>query len=197
MKTLLLAILSIFLAFGAAAQDGYRVGAGDTLQIEVLEDPQLNRAVLVTPGGTISFPFAGQLRASGRTTEQIAAAITDAIASNFATRPNVFVAVSGIAGPRAQAAPRTIDVYILGEVNAPGRQEFERGTTLLQALAQSGGFTRFAATKRIQLRRLNRETGQSQKALLNYRALADGAEFRDFPLADGDVIVVPERRLFE
>jgi polysaccharide export outer membrane protein len=68
----------------------------------------------------------------------------------------------------------------------------------LQALAQSGGLTRFAATKRIQLRRTDPRTGQQQISNINYRALSDGAVMvRDFVLQDGDVILVPERRLFE
>jgi polysaccharide export outer membrane protein len=199
MKTLLLTLIAIFVAGIAAAQDSYRVRAGDSLAIEVLEDPQLNRQVLVTPGGTISFPFAGTLTAAGRSTEQIAASIASAIGPNFATTPNVFVSVQSVAPPAAAttATAATIDVFILGEVNNPGTVAIERGTTFLQALAQSGGFTRFAATKRIQLRRYDPATGESTAAVFNFRNLADGGAFRDFPLADGDIILVPERRLFE
>jgi polysaccharide export outer membrane protein len=198
MKTLLLTLLAIVLASAVSAQSDYRVKAGDTLSIEVLEDPQLNRQVLVTPGGTISFPFAGTLTAAGQSTEQISAAIANAIAPNFATSPNVFVSVQSVA-PQVVTpgtAP-TIDIYILGQVNNPGTVAVERGTTFLQALAQSGGFTPFAATKRIQLRRYDPQTGQSTASVFNFRNLADGGAFRDFPLADGDIILVPERRLFE
>ncbi len=72
------------------------------------------------------------------------------------------------------------------------------GTTILQALSQSGGFTNFAATRRIQLRRTDRQTGRQSVVVINYKAIAAGAVVtNDFALADGDVIVVPERRLFE
>jgi polysaccharide export outer membrane protein len=198
MKTFLLTLITIVLASVAWAQDGYRVKAGDTLAIEVLEDPQLNRQVLVTPGGSISFPFAGTVSAAGRSTDQIASAIAGAIAPNFATTPNVFVSVQSVAPPTVgTATAATIDIYILGQVNNPGTVAVERGTTFLQALAQSGGFTPFAATKRIQLRRYDPQTGQSSASVFNFRNLADGGTFRDFPLADGDIILVPERRLFE
>jgi polysaccharide export outer membrane protein len=199
MKTFVLTLIAVIFATVAVAQDGYRVRPGDTLAIEVLEDPQLNRSVLVTPGGTISFPFAGTVSATGRTTDQIASAIAGAIAPNFATSPNVFVSVQSVAPSTGgtTSAAATINIYILGEVNTPGTREIERGTTFLQALAQSGGFTRFAATKRIQLRRYNPQTGQSTAAVFNFRALSQGEPFRDFPLADGDIILVPERRLFE
>ncbi len=78
--------------------------------------------------------------------------------------------------------------------------QFKRGDMaqhVEQALAESGGLTRFAADKRIQLRRTDPRSGQQSITPINYRALADGAVMNDFPLADGDVILVPERRLFE
>jgi polysaccharide export outer membrane protein len=94
---------------------------------------------------------------------------------------------------------RTIDVYIMGEVNnGGGLLEVERGTTVLQALALSGGFTRFAATKRIQLRRTDPQSGQQTVYNIDYRAIEQGASnIGSSVLADGDVIIVPERRLFE
>jgi polysaccharide export outer membrane protein len=87
---------------------------------------------------------------------------------------------------------------MLGEVGAPGQKRIERGTTVLQALATAGGFTRFAATKRILLRRSNPSTGEQTVSRINYNAIANGASVgSDIVLADGDVIIVPERRLFE
>ena len=53
-----LALLASF-ATQAMAQDGYRLRSGDTLRVEVLEDPTLNRAVLVAPDGRIALPLAG------------------------------------------------------------------------------------------------------------------------------------------
>ena len=62
MKKFLIALIATVFATGAFAQSGYQIRTGDTLQIEVLEDPSLNRSVLVLPDGTISFPFAGSVR---------------------------------------------------------------------------------------------------------------------------------------
>lgn len=199
---LVLALMA--LALPAAAQDDYRIRAGDTLQIEVLEDPSLNRATLVLPDGRISFPFAGTLQASGRTIAEVESALTQGIASNFAAQPNVFVSVTpgerrpaGGGGSVAQAVPKTIDIFFVGEVNAPGQKAVPPGTTILQALALSGGFSKFAATKRVQLRRTD-AGGVSRVYRINYAALADGGRLsQDIVLIDGDVILVPERKLFE
>ena len=148
-RTLLLSFLMVFgLAGSLLAQGNYTVRSGDQISIEVLEDPSLNRTALVLPDGRFSFPFAGSIQANGRTTAQIARAITSGIESNFANTPTVFVSVANLAvDNEALAVPDGIDVYLIGEVSSPGIKQVERGTTLLQFLAASGGFTRFAATK--------------------------------------------------
>lgn len=196
-------LLAAFLfAAPASAQENYRIQPGDILNIEVLEDPQLNRQVLVLPDGRFSFPFAGTVLAGGRTLGQVERAVTTGIAANFAIPPNVFVAVQrrpqeadGLRDSDTLLEP--IDIYFMGEVSNPGRRTVAEGTTLLQALAQSGGFTRFAAQKRIQLRRTDPVTGAQSLYRINYKALADGAEAQNIRLQDGDVILAPERRLFE
>lgn len=201
MKTLVLAIIACVAATVAFAQSQYNIRSGDTLAVEVLEDPSLNRSLLVLPNGTITFPFAGSVQAGGQSPDAVAGAIASRISSNFASEPTVFVTVQSLR-PRVEAqAPQigpTIDVYMLGEIGAPGLKRIERGTTVLQALATSGGFTRFAATKRILLRRSNTSTGEQTVSRINYKAIASGASVgSDIVLADGDVIIVPERRLFE
>lgn len=198
MKKFLVAVASMMFATAAVAQSGYQIQPGDTLQVEVLEDPSLNRSVLVLPDGTISFPFAGSVRASGLSAGEVGNAITSGISSNFASQPNVFVTVQELRPRSAATGPARIDVYMIGQIGAPGEKKLARGTTVIQALAESGGFTKFAATKRILLRRTDPRTGQQSVSRINYKAIADGAAVgSDIVLRDGDVIIVPERRLFE
>ena len=194
MKPIILALIALLIAPMAVAQS-YRIKAGDTLEINVLEDPTLNRSTLVLPDGTISLPLAGTVRASGLTVPQLQENLASRLEGNFAARPNVFVSVAALAEP---GEPATINVYVVGEVASPGLHEMRRGVNMLQAIAVAGGPTRFAATKRIQIRRLNRRTGQESIGTFNYRAVQNGASLDGLqPLQNGDVIVIPERRLFE
>lgn len=190
--------IALLLGSAAVAQDAYAIKPGDRLRIEVLEDPTLNREVLVLPDGSVSFPFAGSVPVGGRTVGSVTSSITSGIQSNFATPPNVFVTVLSTAEPVVTATgPARIDVYVLGEVEDPGVQRVSRNTTLLQFLAQTGGFTRFAATQRIQVRRMT-TSGQEQVFTVDYKAMANGAATQNnIVLRDGDVVLVPERRLFE
>lgn len=202
MKTLI-ALLAGFLFSGAPAlaQDGYRIHPGDLLQIEVLEDPGMNRAALVAPDGRITMPLAGAIKVAGQSVEAVQTEIATRLAGNFAAPPNVYVSLQQLAAPRAggaaKAAP-TLDIYVMGQVGSPGKIAVAPGTTMLQIIAQMGGFSDFAATKRIQLRRVDKKTGTEKTYSFNYKALENGqSAAAATPLADGDVIIVPTRRLFE
>ncbi len=198
-RIILGALLAATLATGAFAQSSYQIRSGDSLQIEVLEDPALNRSVLVLPDGSINFPLVGTIPAAGRTIDAVKADLAAALAGNFASTPNVFVGVGTLAEPRAAgvAGPaRTISVYAMGEVTAPGKADVAPGTTVLQFLAQAGGFTRFAAQKRVQLRRIGKG-GVEQVYLFNYDGTGTSGIAGSTRLQSGDVIVVPQRKLFE
>lgn len=192
------ALIALVFAGAASAQGSYRITPGDVLQVEVLEDPSLSRSTLVLPDGSVAFPLAGTLRAAGRSIDDFRAALTQALSPNFAAEPTVFVSIAQLAMPSAEVIDaNTIDVYALGEFNNPGRFEIEPGTSLLQFLAASGGLTRFAATKRIQLRRQS-SVGQETVYRFNYHAVEQGGRITGkLTLQPGDVIVAPERRLFE
>jgi polysaccharide export outer membrane protein len=195
MRHALIAALAFVLAapMALAQAAGYRIQPGDTLTVTVLEDETLNRQILVLPDGRISVPLAGNIRASGQTVEAVERVIADRLASNFAVRPNVFLSVVEI-NEEAELFP----IFVLGRVGDPGEKEVEIGTTLLQAVALAGGLDPFAATKRIQLRRRDAKTGQEQLFVFNYKAVERGAAIQSMiTLREGDVILVPERRLFE
>lgn len=204
----LAALMVVVLAFAAnpvAAQDaGYKLRPGDVLQVEVVEDPSLNRSTLVLPNGSITFPQAGTLRAAGRTPDQLRAALTQALAPNFAAAPTVYVSVGSIAsaaaptGGGAPAPEKTINVYVMGEVGTPGLKKVNPDTNLLQLLAQAGSLTKFAADRRIELHRKD-NAGADKMWLFSMRQIGGSAGLVSgmAPLVEGDVVVVPQRRLFE
>lgn len=192
-----LLVLPLFVSV-ASAQSNYLVQPGDTLQLEVLEDSSLNRDLLVLPDGRVTVPFVGSIRASGRTLSQVQASVRAGLAPSFAEPPTVFVSLRAlnVPDPEEPEDPVTIDVYVIGEVDEPGRREIKPGTTLLQFFAEMGGFSRFAALGRVQLR--TSRSGREVVYVLDYNAIERGSVVgTSTVLADGDVIVVPQRRLFE
>lgn len=198
---LLAALLLPLAASSVAAQDSYKIKPGDVLRIEVLEDQSINRDALVLPDGRVSVPLAGTVQAGGLSVDQVRSSITSTLAPNFAAEPTVFVSLRSVAeaAPVVSGGPYvapSIKVYVLGEVANPGLVEMEPGTTLMQAFALVGGFSRFAAKKRVQLRRTT--SGAESIYPVNYEAILAGTSTMGATvLAGGDVIVVPQRRLFE
>ncbi|WP_241557962.1 polysaccharide biosynthesis/export family protein [Falsirhodobacter deserti] len=198
MRALVIA-LSLLAPVAALAQS-YGIRPGDTLRIEVAEDEAMSRDVLVLPDGTISFPTVGSVRARGMSTQQLASVIRNGIAGDYAVPPTVNVAVTAIPEPKPprEVQKQVMNIYLMGEVASPGVKEVSPGVTLLQALAQGGGFTEFAATKRVQLRRIDPASGQEKVWMLDYSQMARGGlAGGNVRLAEGDVVLVPERGLFE
>lgn len=197
---LLTALLLLPLAsLPAQAQDGtYKIRPGDTLQMDVLEDGTLGRSMLVLPDGTIAVPSGGVVRAAGRSLTEVQDAVTAALAPNFAKPPTVYLSVGQLSpqAPAGSGVAAGTSVYVMGEVAKPGRAAVAPGTTLLQFLAEAGSLTPYAATKRIQLRRLGPD-GHEKVWLFNYAAVMAGQAAPTLVLKKGDVIIVPTRRLFE
>jgi len=192
MRILISAFIIIAITQTVAARDGiYRLKAGDTLEIWVEQDPNLRRQVVVAPDGRIAMPLAGHLRAAGQTPESLERALAGRLQKNFTTDVNVTVILVNSAEPEPYAT-----IYVTGEVARPGSFPITTPTTVLQAIALSGGLSEFAAKKRVHVRRS--EKGREVLIPFNYRAVETGRDMSDnVRLKDGDVIVVPERGLFE
>ncbi|WP_085805062.1 polysaccharide biosynthesis/export family protein [Roseovarius albus] len=198
-----LTLVPLFAAAGQA-QESYRIKPGDVIRIEVLEDSSINRDALVLPDGRVSVPLAGTVQAGGRTLSQVKSSVIDELSPNFASPPTVFVSLARLAEPEitfpsasTAAVEDTIPIYVLGQVANPGKVQVAEGTTLLQMLAEIGGFSRFAAKKRVQLRRRD-SSGKERVYNVNYRSILEGkSNIGMTVMAPGDVIIVPERRLFE
>ena len=204
MQRLLIALATLIVSLGVltvpegADAQGYVVQVGDRLDISVLEDPGLNRTVLVRPDGRITMPLAGSIVAAGSSPEALQTRIQSALSSQFVQPPTVTVSLVSLGQAPAGTVPEgaLARVYVLGQVGSPGPYEVALPMDILQVLAIAGGPATFAARKRIQVRR--RGTDGETLFLFDYDSIERG-EVPSTPItiADGDVILVPERRLFE
>lgn len=177
------------------AQAHYRFQPGDTLQISVWQEPRLDRQVVVAPDGSIALPLAGRVQAGGQGASEVEQAIKARLAGQY--EDDLDVTVTFIARPEMQAiAPVLPTIYVMGEVTSPGEFPIQKPTTVLQAIALGGGLSPFAAEGRIQVHR--KIAGQDQIHVFDFRALKYGVNpTGNIALKPGDVVVVPERGLFE
>ena len=88
-------------------------------------------------------------------------------------------------------------VYVTGEVGKPGAFVVpKRAPTIMQAIALAGGLGPFASERRIQV--IRKVKGEDLVFPFNYRDYTKGRDMEgNITLRNGDVVVVPERGLFQ
>jgi polysaccharide export outer membrane protein len=170
---------------------------GDSLSITVLQDPKLDRNVTIDPSGEIAFPLAGHIRARGLTPLALENILKSKLKNSYKDE-NLDVTVAVLSAPKdipeEDLKPK---VFITGEVIRPGSYVVRQPTTLMQAIALAGGVGPFAAKSRIQVRRRG-AGGDETIFMFNYRAYEAGSDLEgNIKLRAGDVIMVPERGLFD
>ena len=149
---ILLALLCVaFLTPGVAKAQTLK--PGDSVSITVLQDPKLDRNVVVDPSGEIAFPLAGHVRARGLTPLALENVLKNKLKNNYKDE-NLDVTVAVINAPKEipedDLKPK---IFITGEIVKPGSYVVRQKTTLMQAIALAGGVGPFAAKNRIQVRR--------------------------------------------
>ena len=127
LKLIIVLWIAIFLPALAYAGD-YIIGEGDGLEIAVWGVKDLNCSVKVRPDGKITIPGLGDVKASGFTPSALQSDLSERL-KNLVKNPIVTVTVREITNNR---------VYIFGGGVAPGVQDLNRRTTLLQLLCTIG-----------------------------------------------------------
>ncbi len=190
---LLIAMLVLFgTVTGANAQ---ALRAGDTISISVWQDPKLDRPMIIPPSGYIQVPLAGQLRAAGLNPSALADLLKSRWQKNYSEPFDVTVSIAAVQKKDKDDdyAPR---IYVTGEVLKPGQYLLKVKTNVMQGIALAGGFGPFAAKSIIQVRR--KIDGTDDFHIFNYYSYFAGVQTeRNIELKNGDVIIVPERGLFQ
>ena len=108
----------------------YIVGEADVLRVNVWKEPEVSQTVVVRTDGNISLPFINDVKVSGMTPLQIQNTVAEKL-KGFLNNPQVTVTVTEIRSKRA---------FITGEVARPGTYSLNAETSVLQLIAQAGGF---------------------------------------------------------
>ena len=166
------------------ATPDYRIAPGDALQIFVWHNPDLTITVTVRPDGRISIPLVEDIVCVGKTPTELARDI-EAKLAKYVTSPIVTVMVTGFAGSYDE------EVRIVGEAATPKAILYKANMTVLDAMIEVGGLTRFAAGNSATLIRTVNGTQTITKLSLG-DLLKDGDVRANVALMPGDVIIIPQ-----
>lgn len=155
----------------------YVVGPGDTIIVSIWGNIDGSYEVTVDRSGDIVLPKVGAIHLWGQTFAEAQATIHRQVAKYF-TNFHMNVTLGAL---------RSIQVYIVGEVNAPGTYTVSSLSTVLSALVAAGGPAKTGSLRNVQLVR----GGQVVADVDFYDFFLNGDRSRDARLQSGDTIHVP------
>ena len=165
----------------------YVIGVGDELEVVFPYHTNLTeRDIVVRRDGRISLPYVGDQMAAGITPMDLDSVLTVKF-SEILRDPNLSVIVE-------KPAPQR--VYVLGQVNVPGRVEFDDQMTILQSIAAAQGFKTGAMPAHAVLIR-RQGVSKIVGVEVDLKAVTKGAKLmNDVPLRNYDIVFIPEHPIF-
>jgi polysaccharide export outer membrane protein len=162
-----------------AAPTSVNVVSGDVIKLTFSGAPELNQSQKIQADGKINLPLIGEVDAAGKT---IANLQTDLALRYKSQLQNTTVVVT--------LESSVTQVVVSGAVTKPAKLQFDRPTTVFQAIMEAGGVSEYGSLKRVQLIRII--NGQQHAQILDLRPITETSQTtRPFYVRDGDVIYVP------
>jgi len=155
----------------------YVVGPGDGLSIDLWGSVSQRLVRVVDREGRVSLPEAGPLLVSGQTLGEVQQSVQRALRTQF-REVSADISLSRL---------RTVRVYVVGDVAAPGAYDISSLSTALNALFAAGG-----VTPRGSLRALKHYRGKQLVETVDaYDLLLHGVRSDMRHLENGDTLLVP------
>ena len=155
----------------------YIIGPGDALRIDLWGTVQARYDATVDRNGEISLPKVGTVKVWGISYAQAKEVINKAISRYF----------KGYELNVTLGRLRTIQVFVVGEVESPGTYSVSSLATVINALSQAGGPSSNGSLRTIRLLR----GGKVVQEIDLYDMLLGGDRSKDLRLENGDTIFVP------
>ncbi|HPW60156.1 MAG TPA: SLBB domain-containing protein, partial [Candidatus Rifleibacterium sp.] len=165
--------------FSGLAPSNYQLGPGDELKIiiwselgdETVYDVQIN------PEGQVYVPILGVLGISGQTVGEFEQMVLGRLSGKF----------KHFKGQATLTKVRTIQIFVVGEVEKPGAMNVSGLATAFSALYQAGGPTQRGSMRHVKVL----DSSGKAKSIDLYRYFLSGDRSQDIPVKNGDTIFVP------
>jgi polysaccharide biosynthesis/export protein len=168
----------------AAEPDTSIVMNGDSINFSVWGYPEFNTHTLVKLSGTITVPLIGEQPAAGLKAEELVDNLKRALAEYVKGEVKITLLVE-------RPAPR---VTVLGSVFRPGSFATKSDLSLLEVLAQVGGWTTEADLRYVRINRQATANSDASSLEINLALIMSRGNTRMIPMIrPGDVLIVPQR----
>jgi protein involved in polysaccharide export with SLBB domain len=156
--------------------DDYVIGPGDELM--VLEWGRINQSfsLVVDRDGSVQVPLVGPIQIAGLSFAQAKKLLQDRLDQ-----------MQGVTANITMGQLRTIQVFVVGQVNQPGAYTVSSLSRISNVLQQAGGISKVGSLRRVELKRHD----QLADVLDLYDLLLRGDSSHDIRLENNDVIFVP------
>lgn len=165
----------------------YTLGVDDVVTIIVRDQPDFSGRFVVDPYGNIQYNFLGDIKAEGRTKEELKAEIAEKL-KEYVRFPEVAVMISEY---------RSKNIYVFGFVNHPGKFAMKGNKITVKEAIVAAGLPRVdGSLKRVYVIRPSefREEANAAKKQVNLKKLIEkGDSAEDFMLQPGDTLIVHQR----
>ena len=154
-----------------------RLSPGDTIKIAFAENADLDQTQKIRRDGKISLPLIGEVQAAGKRVMDFQNQLINSYDQHL-DNPDVLVTLEN--------SPATVIVSGVG--GNQGKVEFDRPTTVYQAVMQSGGLSDYGSLSNIHLTRII--NGVQRTESLNLKPSIRGKPVQPEYVQDGDVIYI-------
>jgi polysaccharide biosynthesis/export protein len=161
----------------------YKIGPGDSVQINVWRNPEISASVPVRPDGKLTAPLIEDLPAMGKDPTTLARDVEKAL-SKYIRDPVVTVIVGGFVGPYPE------QIRVLGEASKPQALSYRQGMTLLDLMIAVGGLTDFADGNNASIMRTSE--GGKQYSVRLKDLVKRGDISANVDVKPGDILLIPQ-----
>ena len=167
----------------------YSLASGDGITINVQKFPEFNFSGRIDPQGQVIMPILGKISLAGLTLEEVESKVSNQLFARFLkVKPEVRVIL---------AAPRPLQVTVLGEVVKPGFYVIPTGAPFNLAFTAAGGTNQRADLRKIIVRRSLVDGTVIERKVNLYKSLQNGQQLPNINLQGGDTIIVPKLKIGE
>ena len=175
---------------GYVPDDKYKLRVGDRVSLQILEDRDQPRGLVVADSGELDVPYVGRVSATDKTCKQLADELKGQLEKEYYHRATVVIALD--------AANKLLGrIYVWGQVRNQGPIDIavNENLTASKAILRAGGFADFANKKKVKVVRPDNVKGSGKQSFeLNMDEIFEkGKTEKDVILQPDDFIIVPSR----